>query len=235
VPSFESVLADIQSLVGLRLKSIKPGADITLTGVDTAERRFLLTTSNGVKKSRPFSEVENIIKALNAEGIVHVDTVLAGSGSSRNQPETILANLPYIDYTFIDKKKHLLIRDEPSHELGKLHELDLLEAKGIVDRFKSRQTSLPVQLIVTSNIREVTTALVVLGGDLKALGPTVYSITVQGRLLWVMSPSTLSCSAEGAYALLPGTPSSKARLVGTLFGNLLFEEPGAHLIISRAE
>lgn len=235
MPSFETVLTDIQLLVGLRLKSIKPGADITLTGVDTAERRFLLTTSNGDKKSRPFSEVENILKALNAEGIVHVDTVLAGSGSSRNQPETILANLPYIDYTFIDRKKHLLIRDEPSHELGKLNELDLLEARGIVDRFKSRRTSLPAQLIVTGRIREVTTALVALGGDLKALDPTVYSITVQGRLIWVMSPSTLSCSAEGAYALLPGTPSSKATLVGTLFGNHLFEEPAAYLIISQAE
>lgn len=235
MPSFDTVLKDIQSLIGMRLKSIKPGADITLTGIDVAERRFLLKTSNGDNKSRPFSEIENILKALNAEGIVHVETVLAGSGSSRNQPETILANLPYVDYTFIDNKKHLLLRDEPSHGLGKLNELDLLEARGIVDRFKARRTSLPVQLIVTSKLRETTTALVALGGDLKALSPTAYSVTVHGRLLWVVTPSVLNCSVEGAYALLPGTPSAKAALVGTLFGNRLFEEPNAYLIISQAE
>ena len=146
-----------------------------------------------------------------------------------------MANLPYVDYTFIDKKKHLLIRDEPSHGLGKLNELDLLEARGIVDRFKARRTSLPVQVIVTSKLRETTTALVALGGDLKALSPTAYSVTVQGRLLWVVTPSILNCSVEGAYALLPGTPSAKANLVGTLFGNRLFEEPNAYLIIGQAE
>ena len=235
MPSFDTVLKDIQSLIGICLKSIKPGSDITLTGIDVAERRFLLKTSNGDNKSRPFSEIENILKALNAEGIVHVETVLAGSGSSRNQPETILANLPYVDYTFISNKKHLILRDEPSHVLGKLNKLDLLEARSIVDRFKARRTSLPVQLIVTSKLRETTTALVALGGDLKALSPTAYSVTVHGRLLWVVTPSVLNCSLEGAYALLPGTPSAKAALVGTLFGNRLFEEPNAYLIISQAE
>jgi hypothetical protein len=116
-----------------------------------------------------------------------------------------------------------------------LNELDLLEAKGIVDRFKARRTSLPAQLIVTSKLREVTTALVALGGDLKALSPTAYSIVVQGRLIWVLTPINLNCSTEGAYALLSGTPSSKATLVGTLFGNRLFEEPNTYLIISQAE
>jgi hypothetical protein len=234
MPSFDIILEDIHSLIGMNLKSIRPGADLILISIDTIERRLVLKASNGEIKSRPFSEIEAIVKALNADGIVHVETVLAGSGSSRNQPETILANLPYIDYTFSDRKKHLVIRDGPSHAAGQLQELDLIQAKNIVDRFKERQTSLPVQVIVTSKLRETTMSLVAAGGDLKALSPSAYSVTIQGRLLWIVTPDTLSCSREGAYALLPGKPSSKAFLVGELFGNTLFEEPNTHVIISRA-
>lgn len=234
MPSFDVVLGDIHTLIGMELKSIKPGADIVLTSIDVTERRFILKSSNGEIKSRPFSEIEAIIKALNVNGVVHVETVLAGSGSSRNQPETIIANLPYIDYTFIDRKKHLVLRDEPSHAAGQLQELDLIQAKNIVDRFKERQTSLPIQVIVTSKLRETTMSLVEAGGDLKALSPSAYSVTVQGRILWIVTPDALSCSKEGAYALLSGTPSSQAFLVGELFGNRLFEEPNAYVIISRS-
>lgn len=234
MPSFDVVLGDIHALIGMELKSIRPGADIVLTNIDVTERRFILKSSNGEIKSRPFSEIEAIIKALNVNGVVHVETVLAGSGSSRNQPETIIANLPYIDYTFIDRKKHLVLRDEPSHAAGQLQELDLIQAKNIVDRFKERQTSLPIQVIVTSKLRETTMSLVEAGGDLKALSPSAYSVTVQGRILWIVTPDALSCSKEGAYALLSGTPSSQAFLVGELFGNRLFEEPNAYVIISRS-
>lgn len=234
MPSFDVVLGDIHALIGMELKSIRPGADIVLTSIDVTERRFILKSSNGEIKSRPFSEIEAIIKALNVNGVVHVETVLAGSGSSRNQPETIIANLPYIDYTFIDRKKHLVLRDEPSHAAGQLQELDLIQAKNIVDRFKERQTSLPIQVIVTSKLRETTMSLVEAGGDLKALSPSAYSVTVQGRILWIVTPDALSCSKEGAYALLSGTPSSQAFLVGELFGNRLFEEPNAYVIISRS-
>jgi hypothetical protein len=230
MPSFEAILKDIHSLIGLQLRSIKPGADIVLTGIESAERRFLLRATKGGKKSRPFSEVETIVKALNADGIVHVDTVLAGSGSSRNQPETILANLPYIDYTFIDKKKHLVLRSEPSHPIGNLKELDLLEAKRIVDRFKARQTALPIQLIVTSKLREMTSTLVALGGVLKALSPTVYSVMIQNRIIWVVTSGTLNCSSEGTYVLLPVAPTKAAFSIGVLFGNRFFEEPSTNII-----
>lgn len=234
MPSFDIVLEDIHKLIGMNLKSIRPGADIVLTKIDVIEKRFILNASNGEIKSRPFSEIETIVKALNANGIVHVETVLAGSGSSRNQPETLLANLPYIDYTFIDRKKHLVFRSESSHAAGQLQELDLVQARNIVDRFKERQSSLPVQVIVTSKLRETTMALVAVGGALKALSPSAYSVDIQGRQLWIVTPDALSCSTEGAYALLPGTPSSKAFLVGELFGNRLYEEPNAYVIISRA-
>ena len=218
----------------MNLKSIRPGADVVLTSIDMTEKRFILKTSNGEIKSRPFSEIEAIVKALNAEGMVHVETVLAGSGSSRNQPETILANLPYIDYTFIDRKKHLVLRSEPSHAAGQLQVLDLIQAQNIIDEVRERQISLPVQLIVTSKLRETITSLVAVGGDLKALSLLAYSVIIQGKLLWIVTPEALSCSKEGAYALISGTPSSKAFLVGELFGNKLFEEPNAHVLISQA-
>ena len=232
--SFDVVLKDLYKLIGMNLKSIRPGADVVLTSIDTTEKRFILKTSNGEIKSRPFSEIEAIVKALNADGMVHVETVLAGSGSSRNQPETMLANLPYIDYTFIDRKKHLVLRSEPSHAAGQLQVLDLIQAQNIIDGFKERQSSLPVQLIVTSKLRETTTSLVAAGGDLKALSPSAYSVIIQGKLIWIVTSEALSCSKEGAYALISGTPSSKAFLVGELFGNKFFEEPNTHVLISQA-
>ena len=234
MPSFDVVLKDLYNLIGMNLKSIRPGADVVLTSIDMTEKRFILKTSNGEIKSRPFSEIEVIVKALNADGMVHVETVLAGSGSSRNQPETILANLPYIDYTFIDRKKHLVLRSEPSHAAGQLQVLDLIQAQNIIDEVRERQISLPVQLIVTSKLRETITSLVAVGGDLKALSLLAYSVIIQGKLLWIVTPEALSCSKEGAYALISGTPSSRAFLVGELFGNKLFEEPNAHVLISQA-
>lgn len=235
MPSFDQVIEDVSALVGIKLRSIRPGAEITLSEIDFDERRIILTTSKGVKKSRSFSEVEMIVNALNTNGIAHVDTVLAGSGSSRNQPETILANLSYIEYTFIDRKKHLILRDEPTHALGEIKELDLLEAKRIVDQYKGRQRSLPSQIIVTSNVRDTTMALVSLGGELEALNPSVYSVHIQGRFIWVVSHGTLKCTSDGAYSLLSVAPTHNAFSIGTLLGNRLFEEPGSFTITSLIE
>jgi len=234
VPSIEAVLQDISTMTDVKLESIKPGADITVTNVDFDGMKLELENSSGARRSRPFSEIEAIIRSLNSEKVAHVDTVLRGSGSSRNQPETILANLPYIEYTYIDRKKHLVLRDEPTHDLGTLKEVSLIEASRIIDEHRERKIALPSQIIVTSKLRETTMSLVAIGADLSALSQSVYSAKLQARLIWVVLKGTLDLPSEGSYSLVPVMPSVDAIFVGELLGTALFEEPGTFVITSKA-
>lgn len=234
MPSITEVLQDIFTMVGMKLGSIRAGADVTLTNVDFDGMKFELETSSGVKRSRPFSEIEAIVRCLNSDTVAHVDTVLGGSGSSRNQPETILANLPYIEYTYIDKKKHLVLRDHSTHEIGTLKEMDFLEATLLIDQHRERQLALPSQIIATTDLRETTMKLVALGADLSALSQSVYSASLQGRLIWVVLKGTLELSSEGGYSLLPIMPSADAVFVGELLGTALFEEPSTFIVTSKA-
>lgn len=234
MPSIEAVLQDISTMTDVKLESIKPGADITVTNVDFDGMKLELENSSGARRSRPFSEIEAIIRSLNSEKVAHVDTVLRGSGSSRNQPETILANLPYIEYTYIDRKKHLVLRDEPTHDLGTLKEVSLIEASRIIDEHRERKIALPSQIIVTSKLRETTMSLVAIGADLSALSQSVYSAKLQARLIWVVLKGTLDLPSEGSYSLVPVMPSVDAIFVGELLGTALFEEPGTFVITSKA-
>ena len=58
--------------------------------------------------NRPLLELERIWCELQRSPTVHVDKVLNGSGSSRKQLETILANSPYIEWAKILNKEHLV-------------------------------------------------------------------------------------------------------------------------------
>jgi len=234
VPSIEEVLQDISTMIDIKLGSIRPGADLTITNIDFDGMKIELETSSGTRRNRPFSEIETIIRFLNFEKVAHVDTVLGGSGSSRNQPETILANLPYIEYTYIDRKKHLVLRDEPTHELGTLKEVGQIEASRIIDEHRERRITLPSQIIVTSKLRETSTRLVAIGADLSALNQSVYSAKLQARLIWIVLKGTLDLSSEGGFSLVPVTPSADAVFVGELLGTALYEEPDTFVITSKA-
>ena len=52
-------------------------------------------------------------------------------------------------------------------------------------------------------LRETTMALVAIGGDLTALSPEVYSIAVQGRLIWVVKDGTLSSHLRARTLYFP--------------------------------
>src|SRR5690606_22435871 len=110
-------------LIGLDLQSIRFGAEIRLLHVKRDEGRIELETASGRIVSRPLSEFEKIWTQLIKKPAVHVDTALGGSGSSRNQPETIFANLPYIEWCLINRKKHIVFVGKSSHPLGTLKEV----------------------------------------------------------------------------------------------------------------
>ena len=110
--SFMQVLQDIGSLKGKRLRSIKSGADLVVDNVDYDNENVTVHSADDENKrnSRSFREFEAIWKRLTEAALtdnpwVSVDEALGGSGSSRNQPETIMANLPYIVWARPNNRK----------------------------------------------------------------------------------------------------------------------------------
>ncbi|MCG9677465.1 DUF262 domain-containing protein [Vibrio sp. Isolate24] len=122
---FNQVLEDIQALVNKPLQAINPKtAPIYITKVDFSLKSYFVSQSpNETGDSRPFTELEAIWNELTYKGFCNVDQALYGSGSSRNQPETVFAHLPYIQHFRFKGKKHIFLRAKPIHSPGTLSEL----------------------------------------------------------------------------------------------------------------
>ncbi|CAK2667834.1 DUF262 domain-containing protein [Vibrio crassostreae] len=122
---FKDVLSDIEQLIGKQLQSLNPKtAPIYLTKIDLESKKYFVSSKLGEEgSSRFFWELEAIWADLTRKGFTNVDQALFGSGSSRNQPETIFANLPYIQHFRFKGKKHIFLRGTSVHELGSLSEL----------------------------------------------------------------------------------------------------------------
>ena len=188
---FEDVLIDIEKMVGLVLPSIKKGSEITVTDVDVNNQRIELITSKGIKKSRPFSELNNVWNYLCKEPAIHVDTVLSGSGSSRNQPETIFANLPYVEWFIYKSKKHITLVNEPTHDYGTLRKMDDILSEEVKERLEKQNTKItePGMVVVISNdIREYADQFENLTGlVLKPITLGVYGQMHSGNQILVVS------------------------------------------------
>lgn len=128
--SFDEVMLDINNnLIGVMLNSISGRATpFKVTEVNFERRNFYIDL-NGKQKSRPFDELERIWQEMRSKPAVHVESFLGGSGSSRNQPETILANLPYVEWLLISGKKHISYVDEDTHEFGTIKEMEETRAE----------------------------------------------------------------------------------------------------------
>ncbi|EKO3402023.1 DUF262 domain-containing protein [Vibrio fluvialis] len=130
---FNDLLSDIGKLVGKQLQSINPStAPIFLTKIDKKARKYFISNDpDKVGNARFFWELEDIWKDLQFKGFSNVDQALYGSGSSRNQPETVFANLPYIEHFKYKKKKHILLCNEKTHDLGTLKEVEGAEFRAL--------------------------------------------------------------------------------------------------------
>ena len=166
--TFQQVLRDVEKLRGLLLHSIRAGAELTIKEVDWDSERLVLQTANGRNRSRPFAELERVWKELCTTSALHVDSVLSGSGSSRNQPETILANLPYVEWFRHVGKKHLCLVDGPSHDYGTLKRMDELAAEALRSK---------AALAVRDTRSQTITNLVVVSGDVGEHATVLESIT----------------------------------------------------------
>lgn len=135
--NFTDVMKDIHKLVDLELNSIRPGAKITITDVDEERGSLILRTSSGKNRSRPIEELQRIWNEMMVKPAVHVEGVLHGSGTSRNQPETILANLPYIEWLKVDKKKHISYVGKNTHAFGTLRQMDPVLAVEVTTKMRA--------------------------------------------------------------------------------------------------
>lgn len=223
------VLKDIEALIGMTLNSIRPGANLQVLEVDYDGERVIVETSTGKKQSRSFSELQSILDFLNREKIVHVETALKGSGSSRNQPETLLANLPYIEYAYINQKKHLVLKDANTHPPGTIQQMDLLEAKQLLDQIQDNANRLPQQIIVTNDLKSTADVLRNLGGKVSALGQTAYSVDFEAGCIWITRSDVLNTSQIGSFTLLEATPTDQSVCIGELAGFRFYEE-GAFIL-----
>jgi hypothetical protein len=201
---FDVVISDIIRLVGLNLNSIKVGANISITSVDVDNQRVFLTDASGNNKSRPFDELRRIWDCLCTDEVAHVDSVLSGSGSSRNQPETILANLPYVEWLTISNKKHLRYVGKNTHPLGTLKQMDSVVVHQLKEKLKNSSTLFPTSILVVNSLKSYATWIETLTG----VSPTVvvsgvYRVDQMGSEVWFTTPSDTNAKLNiGNYPVI---------------------------------
>lgn len=138
---FSDVIKYLEQMVNIELQPINSSNEtLVILEVDHENSRYTVDkTSTTKKRTRTFTELQKILSELVQKGYVSVDQALNGSGSSRHQPETIFANLPFIEHFKYDKKKHLYLRERDTHDLGTLKELSPSESRIVkkkIDKYR---------------------------------------------------------------------------------------------------
>ena len=190
-------------LCGLTLKSIRPGAEITILCVDAEKGNLILRTKSGENKSRPLSELVFLWNELQRKPAVHVDEALHGSGTSRNQPETILANLPYIEWLKIDGKKHIAYVGKRTHPFGTLQKMSAAETVKTMEAMHNTEVT-PNSVIVDSDVNSVIHMLQrVSDGTVNTLSMGIYLFTANNTCIAIATPMSVGIE-EGTYTVVEG-------------------------------
>lgn len=214
----KELLEDVRKLVGLQLESVKPGSGLTIMSVDTERGSLQLRSASGQVKSRPLDELKRIWDELQKTPAVHVDKVLNGSGTSRNQPETILANLPYIEWAKIHNKKHLVFVKEKTHAYGTLRQMDDNSSAKLSLLIDEYHENLDISVIVISGCLKSTIESFQneCGGAINSIEQGVYAIESKKSRIIFTTPeqSRLEC---GTYPVISAyNPSQKGTIISIL-------------------
>ena len=202
--TFEKLVQDLQSLTGQKLESIRPGADIILNEVNASQERIFVTSSSGVTKSRPLSELKIIWGKLHEQPAVHVDEALHGSGTSRNQPETIMANLAYIEWFKFNNKKHIAFVGKNTHSHGSKRQMDENNAELLREKLRGNTFDTLSMMIITNEIASV----VQLYGNMTGITPVllcpgVYIFNLSGKTIaFVSTDNVKNIIPEGTYSVI---------------------------------
>ena len=117
----QDVLKDVElNLIGKELSGISGNATVfKITEVDYNNDSLVLDVQ-GTRKTWTFERMSKVWEELYYRPAANVEVVFGGSGSSRNQVETIFASLPYVQWLLIDGKKHIAYVAKHTHPFGKL-------------------------------------------------------------------------------------------------------------------
>jgi hypothetical protein len=234
---FESVLSDIRLLVGKNLNSIKPGANIQLTAVDSDKGKILLTDASNKEKTRSIEELRRIWEALSTNEVVHVDSVLGGSGSSRNQPETILANLPYIEWLILSNKKHLRLDTAKSRQLGTLGEMDPVAVHLLKEKLDLFSLTYPSLIYAVPDTKSIAAFIENLTGvPPSPISNGTYRFAQRSGEVWVTSEKeVLNAAGSGVYVVvkpITAPPAAKEISIGGRNFFLLIRD-GLKLLLTK--
>ena len=202
---YEYLIKNISKLCGLKLPSIRPGAEIEI--IQVTRDNIVLKTAKGKQGSRSLSEIKRIWEQLCVAPAVHVDTALRGAGSSRNQPETILANLPYIEWLRIDRAKHISFVGKNTHPYGTIKQMDAFEAEQVKERlekFKSDDIGVSQVIVVADDTGAAASRLQEITGlSMLPLEPGLYQRISSHTVLLLVASSLVPTSVEpGSYSIL---------------------------------
>jgi hypothetical protein len=149
---WNQVRIHLKKMQGSLLPSISGKSDIRVTEID--DEYIHLQTIGGDAKSRPLSELLRVVEKMKLNLPVHVDSALGGSGSSRNQPETILANLPDVEWMRLEARKHLVWLGRKTHDVGTIKEADaftIATARKALAESSAGALVAPVSIVVFSS------------------------------------------------------------------------------------
>lgn len=150
---FTDVINDLIKMEGLRLNSIRPGAEIVIEKVDVEQKKITIRNSSGKIQNRYFAEMQRIWDALLSNPMIRVEDILNGSGSSRNQPETIFANLPYVEWLKVNNKKHIAYVGKVTHSYGTLCQMNSAAASTLLDEaVEGSASNVPITLVAAKDI-----------------------------------------------------------------------------------
>ena len=123
--TLQDVLNDIQdNLIGKELHSISGTASsFRISEIDYG-KDYIVLDVQGKRRTWSFERLERVWKEMYYRPAANVEIVFGGSGSSRNQVETIYANLGYIEWLYVNGKKNIAYVGEDTHTYGTLKHMD---------------------------------------------------------------------------------------------------------------
>ena len=216
---FEELLQDIEKLVGLQLPSVRPGAEIIIEKVDIDLGRIIVRNSSGKVFNRSISEIQRIWEGLISEPAVRVEEVLRGSGSSRNQPETIFANLPYVEWLKVNNKKHITLVGKPTHPYGTIKEMDAIAASKIRDLLSVPESNELMTIIATNNLYKSSSIISTMAGSVPVpLNDGTYLFSKSGKSIALIDANKNKIP-EGTYGVVFGSQESGVSYSVKINGN----------------
>ena len=123
--TFQDVLKDIEeNLIDKELSSISGNAALfSISEVNYTNSNLVLTV-RGKRRTWTFERLEKVWDEMYYRPAANVEIVFGGSGSSRNQVETIYASMSYVEWLYVNRKKCVAYVGEETHAYGTLKRME---------------------------------------------------------------------------------------------------------------